>query len=83
MRERDRERERQLKWQKGRERGRENLKQAPRCPCRARGHGAQPHKLGDHDLSQNQELDILLTEPPKHMKVTFTMNMKCDGESTI
>ena len=46
-----------------RERERENPKQAPCCQPRAR-HGAQSHEPGDHDLSQNQELDTLPTEPP-------------------
>ena len=44
------------------QRGRENLKQAP-CPVQSPTWGSFP-ALWDHDLSQNQESDAHLTEPP-------------------
>ena len=45
------------KWGRGRERGRENPKQAACCLHRT-WHSAQSHELWDHDLSRNQESDV-------------------------
>ena len=43
----------------GKSEERENPKQALLCKCRAWRRGAWSHEPGDHDLSQNQELDAL------------------------
>ena len=42
---------------RGREKGRENPKQASHCHCRARC-GARTHKPSDNDQSHNLESDI-------------------------
>ena len=49
---------------RGRERERENSKQAPYCQWGAR-RGARTHDPWDEDLSWNPELDPQLTEPPR------------------
>ena len=48
----------------GAERGRENPKQVPYCQRRA-GLQACTHEPWDRDLSQNQQSDAWLTEPPR------------------
>ena len=47
------------------EREAESPKQAPHCQCRAQ-HGARSQKPWNRDLSQNQESDAQVTEPPRH-----------------
>ena len=54
---------------RGRERKRENLKQAL-CSAQSPMRGSIPQPW-DHDLSQNQESDAQLTEPPRHPKICF------------
>ena len=49
---------------RGAETGRENPKQSLHCQHRAQCE-AQSHKLRDHALSRNQQLDAQLTEPPR------------------
>ena len=41
----------------------EDPKQAPHCQCGISSR-ARIHEPGDHNLSQNLELDASLTEPP-------------------
>ena len=56
-------------------RGRENLKQAP-AQLRARSHEPQ-----DHDLSQNQELDVSPTEPPRQPPGIYVFESFVDTSS--
>ena len=67
LRERERARERAGMWEPGRgaeiEKARENLKQVPR-PAQSPTQDSIPQPW-DHDLSQNQESDAQLTEPPR------------------
>ena len=51
-----------FEWGKGRERMRENPKQAPSCQPRA-WCGAQTHEPWDHDLSPNKEWEAWLSPP--------------------
>ena len=53
-----------------RERERENPKQAPYCPCRAR-RGAQTHKPYDRDLSRNQGSLNRLSQPGAPVELSF------------
>ena len=52
------EREAEHKQGRGRQSGRERIPSGL--------HGARTHEPWDHDLSQNQESDTSLTEPPRH-----------------
>ena len=71
---------REREWAgRGWQRGRERIKQAPRCQHRAQC-GTQTHKPWDHDLSQNQELDAQPTEPPRQVPChheDFLMSSPC------
>ena len=60
----DFERECAHKQGKGRERGRENPKQAPLCQLKAQ-HEAPSHDLWEHELSWNQESDAQQPESPR------------------
>ena len=76
----ERERERENQWERIRERGREregeNPKQDPPYQCKARC-GARTHKLWNHDLSQNQELDPEPTEPPWCRRNIYFIHFTC------
>ena len=64
------ERERENEQGRGRVRERKNPKQAPCCQRRA-WYGAWSHERWGHDLSQNQELGALPTEPPGRLYLLF------------
>ena len=68
---RERQRNRASEWSRGREREKENLKQAPPSG-RSLMQGSIPQPW-DHDLSQNQELGAQPTEPLRCSILTFIL----------
>ena len=64
------EKESESEWGKGAEGEGENPKQAPLDSAWSPMRGSIPRPWG-HDLSQNQESDVRLTEPPRRPSTLY------------